>query len=153
MQGSFSLHYVDEGNAEKLSYYLVRYLAALCKCHFGTEEPEDGGKEFRTVSVHPLINTISDNFRLNMYVSKLDQTQSGHQQSRRPLINIYFSGPLYRKKFFHILMLVYLKLLLQGVQLLSYLYKEALDSASSPNYPMVLSMLHAACGPYLMWVY
>ena len=36
--------------------YLGRYLAALCKCDFGAEEPEGGQKEFPTVSVHSLID-------------------------------------------------------------------------------------------------
>ena len=38
----------------------------------------------------------------------------------------------------------------QGVKLLSYLYREALDSAGSEHYPMLLSILNTAARPYLM---
>ena len=51
MPGSFSLQYVEGNTQQLLCRYLVRYLAALCKCDFGAEEPEGGQKEFPTVSV------------------------------------------------------------------------------------------------------
>ena len=51
MPGPFSLQYVEGNTQQLLCRYLVRYLAALCKCDFGAEEPEGGQKEFPTVSV------------------------------------------------------------------------------------------------------
>ena len=58
MPGPFSLQYVEVkcNTQQLLCRYLVRYLAALCKCDFGAEEPEGGQKEFPTVSGHSLID-------------------------------------------------------------------------------------------------
>ncbi|XP_023933311.1 gamma-tubulin complex component 6-like [Lingula anatina] len=39
-----------------------------------------------------------------------------------------------------------------GIQLLSYLYQEALNAVNSDNYPMLLSLLCTTAGPYLIFV-
>ncbi len=39
-----------------------------------------------------------------------------------------------------------------GINLLSYLYQEALDCRNVAKYRLVLSLLRISCGPYLMWV-
>ncbi|VDI62651.1 gamma-tubulin complex component 6, partial [Mytilus galloprovincialis] len=44
-----------------------------------------------------------------------------------------------------------------GIELLSYVYKETLESTSSDSYPMMLSILQTTCAPYLLcledWIY
>ncbi|XP_069123682.1 LOW QUALITY PROTEIN: gamma-tubulin complex component 6-like [Argopecten irradians] len=39
-----------------------------------------------------------------------------------------------------------------GIHLLSYVYRECLECASTDNYPMMLSILQSACGPYTVFV-
>ncbi|XP_071960845.1 gamma-tubulin complex component 6-like [Antedon mediterranea] len=39
-----------------------------------------------------------------------------------------------------------------GIQLLSYIYQEALDCCKSQNYKVMLSLLRTSCGPYLLFV-
>ncbi|XP_033725469.1 gamma-tubulin complex component 6-like [Pecten maximus] len=39
-----------------------------------------------------------------------------------------------------------------GVHLLSYVYRECLECASTHNYPMMLSILQSSCGPYTVFV-
>lgn len=40
----------------------------------------------------------------------------------------------------------------QGVKLLSYLYKEALNNCSNEHYPVLLSLLKTSCEPYARYV-
>ncbi|XP_033121398.1 gamma-tubulin complex component 6-like [Anneissia japonica] len=39
-----------------------------------------------------------------------------------------------------------------GIQLLSYIYQEALDCCKSQNYKVILALLRTTCGPYLMFI-
>ncbi|RMC10239.1 hypothetical protein DUI87_13041 [Hirundo rustica rustica] len=44
-------------------------------------------------------------------------------------------------------------LVFQGVKLLSYLYKEALNNCSNEHYPVLLSLLKTSCEPYTRFIY
>ncbi|KAK3103352.1 hypothetical protein FSP39_018661 [Pinctada imbricata] len=40
----------------------------------------------------------------------------------------------------------------KGVELLSYIYRETLEAASTDNYPIMLSIMQTSCGPYTLFI-